>query len=34
MDNYEFNLLKTNEQAAYTWKHGTFLATRKEIASR
>ena len=30
MNNYEFNVLKTNEQAAYTWKHGTYLAARNE----
>ena len=30
MDNYEFNLLKTNDQAAYTWEHGTYLTARKE----
>jgi len=28
MDNYEFNLLPTNDQAAYTWENGTYLTAR------
>ncbi len=30
MDNYEFNLLPINNQAAYTWENGTYLASRFE----
>jgi len=30
MDNYQFNLLTFNDQAGYTWEHGTYLATRLE----
>ena len=30
MDNYEFNLLSTNEKAGYTWENGTFLTARQE----
>ena len=30
MDNYEFNLLPTNDQAGYTWENGTFLTAKKE----
>jgi hypothetical protein len=29
MDNYEFNLLPTNQHAAYTWQHGTYLTARQ-----
>lgn len=30
MDNYQFNQLLVNDQAGYTWEHGTYLATRAE----
>ena len=30
MDNYQFNLLPENDQAGYTWEHGTYIAFRKE----
>jgi hypothetical protein len=30
MDNYQFNILKANDQAAFTWEHGTYLAARHE----
>lgn len=30
MDNYEFNLLPTNDQTGYTWKHRIYLAARRE----
>lgn len=30
LDNYEFNFLPKNDQAAYTWEHGNFLAARHE----
>ena len=29
MDNYEFNLLPVNDQAEYTWQHGTYLTARE-----
>lgn len=32
MDNYEFNLLPSCDQAAYTWEHGNFLACRHETS--
>jgi len=28
MDNYQFNLMPENDQAAYTWEFGTFLLSR------
>ena len=30
MDIYQINLLPINDQAAYTWKHGTYIAARRE----
>ena len=30
MDNYEFNLLYTNDQAGYIWEHETYLAAMEE----
>ena len=30
MDIYQFNILPTNQQAAYTWENGIYLASRNE----
>ena len=34
MDNYQFNLLPINDQAAYTWENGTYLVQLTVIDGR